>query len=186
VIRLAPLFAPLAGVVLALATPVAAQSADPAALRAAERLVETMQVGEQFEQMFGMMAPVMAQNALAQMEAGQASRGFYEELVKGDYARKQKLQSILAEEYLTAIRAQMPRMKREYAREYALVFSAAELDALSDFFSTGAGAKFVAQTAPLQTKFSQVGQRIGLEVGMVATPKALERARTELDVETSK
>ncbi|MEG3181201.1 DUF2059 domain-containing protein [Sphingomonas sp. LT1P40] len=177
--------AAIAAASLALAAPAFAQG-DPAAIAAAERLVEAMGVGQQFDQMFAMMAPMMAKNAMAQLEAGQASRPFFEELVKGDYARKQRMEAILAEEYLSAMRAQTPRMKREYAREYAGVFTAAELDQLAAFFSQGTGAKFIAETAGLQTKLGQVGQRIGLEVGMVATPKALERAKSELDAETKK
>jgi hypothetical protein len=38
----------------------------------------------------------------------------------------------------------------------------------------------------VQTRLIAVGQRIGMEVGMVALPKAMQRAKTELDAETTK
>lgn len=168
------------------AAPALAQSADPAARAVAMRLVETMKVGDQLDQAYVTMTPMMAKSALAQIEANQASRPLFEQLTKGEYARKQKLEAIIAEEYLAAMRAQLSRLKAEYAREYAATFTIAELESLNRYFADGAGAKFVAETGPLQARLSAVSQRIGMEVGAVAIPRAIERARKELEAETNK
>ncbi len=171
----------------ACAAPALAQSSpDSATLAAAERLIDVTRIGAQLEQMFAMMVPTMAKGAMAQLEAGQTTRAMFEQLTQNDYGRKQKLEAMLAEEFTTAIRAQMPRLKREYAREYAAAFSKAELDALSDFFSKGAGAKYVEQTPGLNAKLAATSQRIGMEIGMIAVPEALRRAKSELDAETTK
>jgi hypothetical protein len=172
---------------LACAAPAFAQAQpDSATLAAAERFVEVTQVVQQLEQTFVVMAPVMAQQAMAQLGSQQTTRAMFEEITKNDYARKQKLQAIFAEEFLAAMRTQMPRYKREYAREYAASFTKAELDSLNTIFGEGAGAKYIAQTPAVQTRLIAVGQRIGMEVGMVALPKAMQRAKTELDAETTK
>lgn len=171
--------AALCAMALAAAPPVLAQ--DGAAIAAAERLIEATRIGAQLEQNFAVMVPFMAKNAMAQLAAGETTRAMFEQLTQNDYARKQKLEAIFADEFTLAIRAQMPRLKREYAREYAAAFSTAELDALTAFFSEGAGAKYVAQTPMLNTKLAATSQRIGMEVGMVAMPKALQRAKSELD-----
>ncbi len=166
--------------------PALAQSADPATRAAAMRLIETMKIGDQLDQAYVTMTPMMAKSALAQIEANQSSRPLFEQLTKGEYARKQKLEAIIGEEYLAAMRAQLPRLKAEYAREYAAAFTLAELESLNRYFADGAGAKFIAQTGELQAKLTGVSQRIGMEVGMVAIPKALERTKAELEAETNK
>ena len=169
---------------LAFTLPATAQT-DSAALPAAERLMTVMGVEAQFEQIFVISAPAMAQNAVAQLEASQTTREMMEALTKGDYARKERVKAILAEEYLAAFRAQKARMVREMAREYAIAFTAAELDELARFFGSGAGAKYVAQQPMLQEKLTKANQRIGIEVGMVATPKAITRAEAELNAGTA-
>ena len=161
------------------ASPVLAQA--DGAMAAAERLIEVTRIGAQLEQGFAMMIPTMAKNAMAQLAAGEATRTMFEQLTQNDYGRKQKMEAIFAEEFALAIRAQMPRLKREYAREYAAAFTTVELNALIAFFSEGAGAKYVAQTPMLNAKLAATSQRIGMEVGMVAMPKAMQRAKTELD-----
>lgn len=169
---------------LALALPAAAQT-DSAALPAAERLMMVMGVEAQFEQIFVISAPAMAQNAVAQLEASQTTREMMDALTKGDYARKERVKAILAEEYLAAFRVQKARMLRDMAREYSTAFTTAELEELARFFSDGAGAKYVAQQPMLQEKLTRANQRIGIEVGMVATPKAITRAQDELNAETA-
>lgn len=169
---------------LAFAAPVAAQT-DSAALSASERLMAVMGVDAQLDQVFVISAPAMAQNAVAQLEASENTRTMMAELTKGDYARKERVKAILAEEYLAAFRAQKGRMVREMAREYATSFTAAELEELARFFGSGAGAKYVAQQPALQEKLTNANQRIGIEVGMVATPKAITRAGAELNGESA-
>jgi hypothetical protein len=170
----------------AASAPALAQSADPAARAVAMRLIETMKVMDQLDQAYVAMTPMMAKSAMAQIEVNPSSRSLFEQLTKGEYARKQKLEAIIAEEYLAAMRAQLPRLKAEYAREYAATFTIAEMETLNGYFAQGAGAKFIAQSAALQTRLGAIGQRIGMEVGAVAMPKAIERARAELEAETNK
>lgn len=179
------IMAPALAQASAQSTPAPGSASDPATLIAAERLLDVMGTTEQLSQTFQMMVPIMAKNAMAQLEAGQNSRPLFEQLTKGDYGRKQRLEAIFAEEFTNAIRMQIPRFKREFAREYAAAFTRTELETLSAFFASGTGAKYVAQTPALQTKLAGAGQRIGIEVGMVAAPKALQRAETEL-AETKK
>jgi hypothetical protein len=178
--------AALAALALTVAAPALAQAVDPGAMASAERLMEAMDVKGQFELMFQVSAPMMAKSAVAQLEVSPTTRPMMEALSGGDYARKQRMEAILAEEYLAAFRVQMPRLIREMAREYAAAMTGAELDALTAFFRSGAGAKYVKLQPDLQRKLTQVNQQIGMEVGMVATPKALERAKTEFEAETKK
>lgn len=177
--------AALSALALLAAAPAFAQAPDAATLAAAERFLEVTQVEQQLDLTFTVMAPVMAKNAMAQLAASQTTRAMFEELTKDDYARKQKIEAIFADELLKAMRGVMPRYKREYAREYASSFSKAELDSLNAFFGAGAGQKYIAQSPAMNNRLVAVGQRIGMEVGMVAMPKAMERAKTEL-AETSK
>ena len=177
----------LGATALVWAAPALAQTQpDAARIAAAERLIEVTQIAAQLEQGFEMSVPSMAKNSIAQLAASTATRATFDELTRDDYARKQTLEGIVADELRTAIRAQMPRLKREYAREYAAAFSEAELRALTVFFTEGAGAKYVAQTPLLNSKLAATSQRIGMEIGMVALPKAMARAKTELDAETTK
>ncbi|MBX3594930.1 DUF2059 domain-containing protein [Sphingomonas sp.] len=170
----------LTATALALAAPALCQSADPATIASAQKLLAQMGTEQQLDQQFAALAPMMAKSAMAQLEAGEQSRALFTELTGGDYARKQKLEAIFAEEYLKATRAQIPRMLSEYAREYAATFSKTELDGLTAFFASGIGAKYVAASPALQTRLTGIGQRIGMEVGMVAVPKAIERGRAEI------
>lgn len=173
----------LYALVLLGASPAFAQ--DAATLAAADRLVEVTEIGPQLEQGLQLMVPAMAKNVMAQLAASETTRAMFEEVTKNDYARKQKLEALFTEEFLAAMRAALPRFKREYVREYASAFSKAELDALNSFFSQGAGARYVAQTPAISAKLAATSQRIGMEVAMVTFPKVIESAKTEL-AETSK
>jgi hypothetical protein len=174
----------LCGLALFAASPTLAQ--DTATLAAAERLVEVSRVEAQLEQGFAMTAPAMSKGVMAQLAVGAATRAMYEEVTRNDYARKQKLEALFVEELTKGLREALPRFKREYAREYAKAFTKAELDAMTAFFSQGPGAKYIAQTPTINTQIAAASQRIGMEVAMVTFPKVMERAKTELDAETTK
>lgn len=172
------------GLALFAASPALAQ--DAATLAAAERFVEATRIEAQIEQGFAMMVPAMAKAVTAQLAAGETTRAMYDSVTRGDYGRKQRLEALFADEMGRGMRDALPRFKREYAREYAATFTKAELDALTTFFSSGTGAKYIAQTPAITTRIAATSQRIGMEVAMVTFPKVMERAKTELDSETSK
>lgn len=59
--------------------------------------------------------------------------------------------------FLEALSARLPLVRHETAMLYARRFKAAELNAMTDFFRAGPGAKFLASSADIQREASRIG-----------------------------
>lgn len=128
----------------ALAAPLAAEQAaapDPARIEAAKQLMDVVGVARQLDGMIDAMTSGFAKGANADSSAAgkQASDGFAEAM--------KKFASYKAD------------MLNDFAGLYAEAFTAEEMKAVTDFYRSGPGAKFVAMTPELMKK----GQTIGLK-----------------------
>lgn len=162
------------------AAPVAAGAAAPDAGDPAAQLVETLETDRVMENIFSDLAPLFGAQVVAQLSSQAETRAMIDRFVTQGRGGRERLQAILAEEFLNGIRGRFPEVKAEIAEAYRANLTEAELVELNRFFSRGVGAKYLAMAPEVQKHLETLGQRIGMEVGARALPRALERAETEM------
>lgn len=136
------IFAALLICTAAFTNPLTAQDAqvaapDPARMAAARELMEVTGVTKQMDGMVDAMSKGFAKGAKSSAE-GQKAAGAFDDMMKRFLGYKQD-------------------MLRDFEVLYAESFTAEEMNAVSNFYRSGAGAKFVAMTPELMQKGAAIG-----------------------------
>lgn len=172
-------------ILLAAAAPAAAQEVPPAPAPAsapaapsgvalAAELVELLGIAQQLDMTFKSIMPLMTENVAAAIaNSGAASVEIRAALASE--AGRAHVKGIIAEEVMQGFRDRYPRVAAELAKAYAEKFTDAELRDLIAFYRSPTGAKLLRLQPELQQMLGKVGERIGLEVGMEAIPRAIEK-----------
>lgn len=159
--------------------PVVAAPADPARLAAAARLVELVNLDATLDRTFVALAPVFAQAVIGIVTEDAGTRQVIAAIdAKPDGRRR--FVAILSQEYMRAIRSQYPALKQGAAAEYAALFTLDELEAITAFYGTAAGAKLLRLMPDLQERLAKRGNMLGQGAGEVAGRRAMERATHEI------
>ena len=118
--------------------------ADPAATSAALELMDVIGASKNFDNMLAMLKTHVTTNA-GDSAAAKASTDAFDKLVDkfGTYKKQ---------------------MKDETAALYATKFTAAELKAVTEFYKSGAGTKFIAQMPDLMEEAGGIGQKFAVQM----------------------
>lgn len=137
----------LAAAFALLISPAAAQEAakDPARLAAAKELIEVTGAKKQIEMMLDMMKQGVGAGA---REGGGEGAGAAAESEFAKFSAK--------------FQGYRDQMIEEFAGLYAEQFTAAELKEVTQFYRSGAGAKFIAVMPELMQRGAAIGQKYGL------------------------
>ena len=124
--------------------PAAAAPIDPAATSAALELMDVIGASKNFDNMLAMLKTHVTTNA-GDSAAAKASTDAFDKLVDkfGTYKKQ---------------------MKDETAALYATKFTAAELKAVTEFYKSGAGTKFIAQMPDLMEEAGGIGQKFAVQM----------------------
>jgi hypothetical protein len=130
----------------ALADDVPAKAPDPARVAAARDLLEVTGVTKQMDGMVEAM-----------------SRGF----AKGADADNSEAGKKLSDQFDSSMKkllAYKDQMITDFANLYAETFTAEEMKAVADFYRSGPGAKFIAQTPELMKKGAEIGMKYSAKI----------------------
>jgi hypothetical protein len=155
-------------------------SIDPARLDAAQRLIGTMNIDDTLDRMFVSLAPLFADGVIGRLSQDPQTEAAVDNLVNNGEGGHDRLVAILSQEFMTSLHSRYPQLKKEIAREYAVDFTAAELDEITAFYSTGTGAKVLRLMPEIQKKIAAAGEKIGQEAGQEAGARAFDRAAREM------
>ncbi|WP_033922601.1 DUF2059 domain-containing protein [Sphingomonas sp. 37zxx] len=170
----------LIAVSLSAAMPAAAQisqPADSARLAAAQRLLDKMDTEATLRRQFEAMAPGFAESVVAMLEARAETRDTMAMLIEKGEGGRDRLNQILAQEFMASMAKQFAPIKARAAAEYAAAMTVEELEAISAFYATGPGAKALEVMPELQRKMIAVGQELGRVAGAEAGRAGIERAQ---------
>src|SRR3546814_6388071 len=81
---------------------------------------------------------------------------------------------------MTSLKVRYPEIEAAVAQEYAARFTAAELDEITAFYSSGTGAKVLRLMPEIQQVTAAAGRTIGQKAGEEAGRRAFERAGREM------
>lgn len=157
-----------------------AQTASLGAVAEASKLVDQLEFERVLDSMFGNLQGIFADNVVAAMERDQKQASYLGDLFQNGRGGRERFSAILGEEFTKAMRAKYPGMKQAAADEYARLFTAEELSALTAFFSSGVGEKWRSLSAQIEAAMGKWGERAGMEAGGTALMNALKRADTEM------
>ena len=135
-------------------------SQEPERIAAAMELIEVTGAKKQIELMLDMMKQGVgagARDAGGKADAAKAKKHF------SDFTKRFK--------------SYRDKMIEEFAGIYAARFTADELKAISSFYRSGAGAKFIAAMPELMQEGAEIGQKYGLMA--VRELKALKNRKTK-------
>ncbi|RUO99293.1 MAG: DUF2059 domain-containing protein [Hyphomicrobium sp.] len=130
----------------ALADDAPAATPDPARVAAARDLLEVTGVTKQMDGMVEAM-----------------SRGF----AKGANADNSEAGKKLSDQFDSSMKkllAYKDQMITDFANLYAETFTAEEMKAVADFYRSGPGAKFIAQTPELMKKGAEIGMKYSTKI----------------------
>lgn len=147
---------------------------DPARLAAAEKLLLTMHCDDQYESIFSRLIPVIT----VQLMSGLGSNAKLSPTLRSYFTEpttRDKASRVFAEEAMKGFRAHYADLRKATAREYALVFTADELNQLTTFYSSPVGEKALAMLPQLQSKLMPLGMSVGQDVGKQAMLRTFER-----------
>ena len=158
----------------------AARAADPASLAAAKRLIGMMKLEQTLDRMSSEPAPGFADSVIGVMATDLDTKTLIESVIARDANNRKLDKEILSQEFLSSIQRGYLVLLARASEQYAAAFTAQELTAIADFYSTGAGAKALALMPQLQASMSQAGQELGRTAGMEAGKRAFERIAEEM------
>ena len=144
-----------------------------------DQLVAALKVDEALESAFSSLAPLFGTQVLAELERQPGTRDMVSELAAKGRGGRERMQEILAEEFLVELRKSYPHFNAQIAEAYRARLSDAELDAALQFFSGSAGAKFLSIQADFESTMKSEGEKIGAKAAMAAVPRAFERIEAE-------
>jgi len=149
------------------------------ALTAADKLVASLGMNQTIDRMLNKLVPLMAAAVMGQLDNNPATQPMMQQIESQPNGRD-KLMQIFDEEMLKSMRARYPEMMDGVARQYAMAFSAQQLNELITFFGTGVGAKWVALSPQLQEQVGKAAGEIGKQAGVEAGRRMMERAASEI------
>jgi hypothetical protein len=152
---------------------------DPAALASAKKLLAMMHMDQLIDRLMTQMVSLMAPAVIGTLEHDETTRAAMEKLESQPNGRA-RLVAIFSEEFLKSMRARYQEVIDGAAQEYATLFTAQELDQTTAFYSSGAGAKFLALSPQLQQAVGVRAGEIGREAGIEAGQRAMKRAMQEI------
>lgn len=153
---------------------------DPATIASARQLLDLVHVDRTLAMMFDHLKPLMVNSTVTALEANPATADMMKSMEASRPAARDRIVALFREEFDTAMASASTQIIDQTAREYAAVFTRAELDEIIAFYSSGAGRKVITMMPALQQKMSQYGQQAGQSVGQAAGEKAMKRAIEEL------
>jgi len=165
----------LAAALLLSATPALAAQTD----RASE-LVALMGVEAKLDEVFSTLVPMFGTQVVAQLETDKGTSGTVRNLIENGRGGRERLQTILAEEFLGELRKTYPAMIADFTSAYRAALSPAELDAAIAFLKSPAGQKFIATEKQTQASMKAIGERAGMTAGMAAVSNGFARAQREM------
>lgn len=157
------------------AQPPAATTAAPATKAELGReLLRLMRIDKQLDFAFTGLMPLMTEN-IANVIGKDESVDVELRAQLADERGRARIKGIIAEEVMAGFKARYATILERAADEYAARFSEAELRELIAFHRSPVGVKLLDAQPELQARLGKIGERIGIEVGLEAVPKALER-----------
>lgn len=172
-----------AALLAACSAPTLAQVATPApvagagTLATATALVGAIRIEGVLDTMFRQITPLVSSSVMAAIEHEPSAPADIKARF-ADPVLRPKAQAILSEEILKAYHARYGELLGSVAREYAAMFSEADLQAALAFYRSPTGQRFIAAQPVLQAKMSEEGRKIGMAAGREAIPAAMKRIAT--------
>lgn len=158
--------------------------ASPPALAAepdrASQLVALMGVEAKLDEVFSALVPMFGTQVVAQLENDKGTSGAVRNLIENGRGGRERLQKILAEEFLAELRKAYPAMLADFTAAYRSALSPTELDAAIAFLKSPAGQKFIAAEKQTQASMKAIGERAGMTAGMAAVSNGFARAQREM------
>ena len=165
----------LAATLLLSAAPALAAEPD----RASE-LVRLMGVEAKLDEVFTTLVPMFGTQVVAQLESDNGTSGTVRNISENGRGGRERLQKILAEEFLAELRKAYPAMLDDFPAAYRAELSPSELDAAIGFLKSPAGQKFMAAEQQTQVRMKAIGERAGMTAGMAAVSNGFARAQREM------
>jgi hypothetical protein len=165
----------LTAALLLAAPPALAAEPDRAAQLVALRGVEA-----KLDEVFSTLVPMFGTQVVAQLESDKGTSGAVRNLIENGRGGRERLQKILAEEFLAELRKTYPAMIADFTSAYRNALSPSELDAAIGFLKSPAGQKFIAAEKQTQTSMKAIGERAGMSAGMAAVSNGFARAQREM------
>ena len=145
-----------------------------------DQLMTALKIDDALETTFTALAPLFGAQVIAELERQPATKSLVDQFATRGPGGRERMQAILAEEFLTELRKSFPQIKARMAQTYQAKLSDAEMDTLLQFFASSAGAKFMAIQKDLVSTLQAESGKIGAKAGMAAMPHAFERIEVEL------
>lgn len=146
----------------------------------AAQLVALMGVEAKLDEVFSTLVPMFGTQVVAQLESDKGTSGAVRNLIENGRGGRERLQKILAEEFLAELRKTYPAMIADFTSAYRNALSPSELDAAIGFLKSPAGQKFIAAEKQTQTSMKAIGERAGMSAGMAAVSNGFARAQREM------
>jgi len=153
---------------------------DPSRIAAAQTLLDLSGYEQQLDYVFDKLIPIFAQSVIGILQADPGSKAMVDHLITNGKGGQGRLVTILSEEFRKSIKAQYPQMMASAAKEYAAAFTLTELQAISTFYQSPAGAKSLLIMPELQEKLGKTGEQYGRIAGAEAGEKGFQRAIEEM------
>lgn len=154
-----------------------AAAVDPARLAVAERLVGMLGMERTLDTMFGDLRDLFAENVIGQIERGDdgTAKALFAKLPGG----REHFVDLLGSAFVREMQAQYPDFRKAIAAQYASRFSLEDLTAMTAFFESEAGRKWMAATPQLQAAMRDWGQVAGAKAGAQAFADTMKQIEAE-------
>lgn len=146
----------------------------------AAQLVALMGVEAKLDEVFSTLVPMFGTQVVAQLENDKGTSNAVRNLIENGRGGRERLQKILAEEFLAELRKAYPAMLADFTAAYRGALSPTELDAAIAFLKSPAGQKFMAAEKQTQASMKAIGERAGMTAGMAAVSNGFGRAQREM------
>lgn len=147
---------------------------DAARMAAASKLIESLNLDEQYDSAFGQLLPIMTQQIFSSIR----NDSTVDPAVRSYLADDKNLaaaQRLFAAEVSSGFKARYASLRAATAAEYARAFSVEELAGLAAFYASPLGQKTLRVQPALQQRLFPIGANAGREVGAEALRKTLEK-----------
>src|SRR3546814_11426494 len=94
-----------------------------------------------------------------------ASKAGVDNLLANGEGEHDRFVAILSQEFMTSLKVRYPEIEAAVAQEYAARFTAAELDEITAFYSSGTGATVLRLMPEIQQGTAAAGRTIGQKAG---------------------
>ncbi|MCG2841837.1 DUF2059 domain-containing protein [Sandaracinobacter sp. RS1-74] len=97
--------------------------------------------------------------------------------MRGNEGKQGEVAAIVTEEFLAEANRMVPMLAEQVRRRHAEIFTAAELDQLTAFYSSPIGRKFTAVSPELQARLMRDGGPVGEAAARAALPRIIARLK---------